>query len=732
MPAAAVSPSYSSNRQRISEMIPLQFQAPSSTIYEEAHESTASLTPTITARTSSDNPDEAQSNSSPSLSSPNEITSTPAVDFELNLQIEISSGSCNLFTRRDLIAHSPLTNNLSKQQKQATLGLIQIINKIEYQVSQFSLPGFDVNANYNTKHANLTNKSLNKRASFYCRAMIQSPATQIIIHPILLDFLEQTLEYVKLPREQQRRSSIRDEHTQDQNSDNDHLDNIFLIEDQTSSTSIPIDVVVSIFIQPCVLLFTCLPTHPMECLIRQDFRDRSLLVDASHVMNILTDAIEIRIDYMGSPTLMGRICHILLQLNDDRHTETETNAMPASTLVVLNLRWSQLHLMITRSTTPDILKMAMKLTEFVNAQIANSKNLLASIQYDFSTDQKNIRMKKSSNVPAKYDISVIKKHVGMNGGEIMLQGHNLTIVVFHGLNFKSRQWALFSLNEPQINFVTDRGEEGDINQKLFFYLDHQSQTTFSSSKSRSNIASISRVTRNSNEPPAHLTINEWFNYASSTISAVGLRDFPTMGEPETPATASSLRSRQYELNAESIFILPALELRFQTRQLNGQVHCSFETEFYEHIMFTFNAEHFYFLHDLISSYIKEKERTAAVTVNNDKTRQRLTTTSSTSSDNQIPPPLDELRSDDIRRFICPDSKWKLQPTVKLLTAYGNEVEPFGADYILQKLGFHHARLTIPKWVQRGIMDPCEQSMTIVQLILIFLLPERFKELRMKQ
>ncbi|CAF4718689.1 unnamed protein product [Rotaria socialis] len=149
-------------------------------------------------------------------------------------------------------------------------------------------------------------------------------------------------------------------------------------------------------------------------------------------------------------------------------------------------------------------------------------------------------------------------------------------------------------------------------------------------------------------------------------------------------------------------------------------------------MFTFNAEHFYFLHDLISSYIKEKERTASVTVNNDKTRQRLTTTSSTSSDNQIPPPLDELRSDDIRRFICPDSKWKLQPTIKLLTAYGNEVEPFGADYILQKLGFRHARLTIPKWVQRGIMDPCEQSMTIVQLILIFLLPERFKELCMKQ
>ena len=105
---------------------------------------------------------------------------------------------------------------------------------------------------------------------------------------------------------------------------------------------------------------------------------------------------------------------------------------------------------------------------------------------------------------------------------------------------------------------------------------------------------------------------------------LGLRDFPNLDDVETPVPASKVRPKQYEHNAESIFILPAFELRFQTRQLqgtnpsilfiryisvfSGEVNCSFETEFYEHIMFTFNAEHFYFLHDLISSYMKEKER----------------------------------------------------------------------------------------------------------------------------
>ncbi|CAF3397517.1 unnamed protein product [Rotaria sp. Silwood1] len=981
-----------------SELVMRQPQISPLSIREESPENETSSTPSLTMRVSSQEHDDNQLSPSSTISNPNEITSTPAVDLELNLQIQIASGSCNLYTRNDLISHTPLTSNLTKQQKQAALVLIQTINKIEYQISQFSLPGVDVDAHYNTKHHNKTNNSLNKRASFYCRAMIQSPTTPIMVHPILLDFIEQTLEYVKLPHEQQRRTNVRQEQTHDQSSDDNHLDNIFLLEDQTSPTSFPIDIVVSIFIQPCILLFTCLPTHPMECelrlpavdvvfsskrtlsdnisslkdenlskdilekslvglnfslymkdfklnvyhpfsgvpkiqlvedihsgqlqtrnalavsvqsvsinvartryiltdpnneylnniqlsiiaqiskaqfeydirrfsevltfpkiwynrslarrlflgdenlstrvpssnkitetitatttnkilrkqarvilavqlkelhismrmsnvmgkvewnttdvystgsltltsegkrtfslsvglqnsifqaeqgiiggiiklknlrttgLIRQEFRDRTYLVDASHVINILTDAIEIRLDYMGSPTLMGRICHILLRLNDDRHTTTiDRSSMPPATLVVLNLSWSQLHLMLTRSTTPDIMKMAMKLTEFVNAQIANSKHLLSSIQYDFRDDTKrkkvemNINTQKSSNLQSKYNIDIIKKQIGMNGGEIMLQGHNLTIITFHGLNFKSRQWALFSLNEPQIVFVTDHGEQGDINQKLFFYLDHQSQTTHSSLKSRTNMASISKVTRNSTEAPSHLTINEWFNYASSAISAVGLRDFPTMDEPETTVSKSSVRSRQYEQNAESIFILPALELRFQSRQLHGQVHCSFETEFYEHIMFTFNAEHFYFLHDLISSYIKEKERILTAVIN-DKSRQRSLESSITSTDSQTLPPLDNARSDDTRRFTCPDAKWKLQPAIKLLTAYGNEVEPFGADYVLQKLGFRHARLTIPKWVQRGIMDPCEQSMTIVQLILIYLLPERFKEMCMK-
>jgi hypothetical protein len=50
----------------------------------------------------------------------------------------------------------------------------------------------------------------------------------------------------------------------------------------------------------------------------------------------------------------------------------------------------------------------------------------------------------------------------------------------------------------------------------------------------------------------------------------GLRDFPNMDDPEISEPMKKVRPKQYEQNAESIFILPGLELRFQTRQLEGK------------------------------------------------------------------------------------------------------------------------------------------------------------------
>jgi hypothetical protein len=197
--------------------------------------------------------------------------------------------------------------------------------------------------------------------------------------------------------------------------------------------------------------------------ICQELRDRSILVDGSHHFGILTDAIEIRLDYMGSSTLMGRICYLILRLKDDRYSSSNMSPSLPSTLASLNLKWSQLHIMITRSTTPDIILMITKLTEFFRTQWSNPKTLLVSIQHDFRHVNQSTATPKTTlpSKSSKETINRIQRRIGMNGGELVLQGHNLTLIIFHGLNFKSRQWALFSLNEPYIDFVTDRGDKGD-------------------------------------------------------------------------------------------------------------------------------------------------------------------------------------------------------------------------------------------------------------------------------
>lgn len=73
-------------------------------------------------------------------------------------------------------------------------------------------------------------------------------------------------------------------------------------------------------------------------------------------------------------------------------------------------------------------------------------------------------------------------------------------------------------------------------------------------------------------------------------------------------------------------------------------------------------------------------------------------------------PLEALHR-DFREYQC--YTWHLEPTVRLLSWAGKGIEPYGVDYILHKLGFSHARVTIPKWLQRGCMDPLDLFLSVL-------------------
>lgn len=64
-----------------------------------------------------------------------------------------------------------------------------------------------------------------------------------------------------------------------------------------------------------------------------------------------------------------------------------------------------------------------------------------------------------------------------------------------------------------------------------------------------------------------------------------------------------------------------------------------------------------------------------------------------------------------RQFRC--KTWKLEPGIRLLGLLGTRVDPVSIDWVLEKLGFTHASLTIPKWIQRGAMDPMDIALSLL-------------------
>lgn len=101
--------------------------------------------------------------------------------------------------------------------------------------------------------------------------------------------------------------------------------------------------------------------------------------------------------------------------------------------------------------------------------------------------------------------------------------------------------------------------------------------------------------------------------------------FPSLEREKQDTTESAPRSRtpkpQENLThtREVIFALPTLQLNLKSNHtqpvklpspydIKPTVECSFITEFEDHIFVTVDAEAFFFLHDLITSYILEKDK----------------------------------------------------------------------------------------------------------------------------
>jgi hypothetical protein len=167
--------------------------------------------------------------------------------------------------------------------------------------------------------------------------------------------------------------------------------------------------------------------------------------------------------------------------------------------------------------------------------------------------------------------TAIEKSFNANGGNIQLKGNNLTLITFHGNSFKAIKWAVFSLNEPSMDFAAQSHVTEDsqqiLQQNLSFYLGRNER--------KRDMASIYQVYRDSTSIFTKFqTINEWFEYAHSTIDAAGLRDFPRFSADEHPLLLTqTLKKSKYndQTKWEEIFHLPSLQIFCDTTQVNSKL-----------------------------------------------------------------------------------------------------------------------------------------------------------------
>lgn len=79
-----------------------------------------------------------------------------------------------------------------------------------------------------------------------------------------------------------------------------------------------------------------------------------------------------------------------------------------------------------------------------------------------------------------------------------------------------------------------------------------------------------------------------------------------------------------------------------------------------------------------------------------------------------------------RQFEC--VCWELDPHLLLLSTVSGQFNPH-ISWVLERLGFKHARTTIPKWVQRGAMDPLDLVVASVLELLVKLTASKKLRLR---
>lgn len=132
--------------------------------------------------------------------------------------------------------------------------------------------------------------------------------------------------------------------------------------------------------------------------------------EPDHTVGLRLFALELRLDYMGTGVLMCRVSSLNVSLRDEWkiHSFKNTDSYiptrrPAMIFMHGDLGWDQLQIMISKSTTADLLKMYIKLEEFFSQQFQSSKRVFSSFQPRSHARNTSFKKKAARKKPSSMD-----------------------------------------------------------------------------------------------------------------------------------------------------------------------------------------------------------------------------------------------------------------------------------------------------------------------------------------
>lgn len=446
-------------------------------------------------------------------------------------------------------------------------------------------------------------------------------------------------------------------------------------------------------------------------------------------------SVRVRVDHLNSPVLMTRLTCLGLTMTDTWSAAVSTGGCDVELLV--NVRWEDLEILISSSTSPDLVDSARRIRQFIHQQKMNSRRTLRDLvsgQTRLPQTQPMILQERPSESGvqkdyAKYDNwswaedmqKFVSCFLGLDeqqsprfGGILVLDGDRFGLACLKGNNFRDPTWALFMLRKIQARYetVTIRGERA-------LAIAEESEVEFESlpttvslqvfniglgnEKSKSEILlMVEKVTRSRIPPLAlHKSIDEWLDLVCRKSSTA-----------RPPANRSGIVSSAFD--SQTIFAGPSFDLELSTThywprcpdRATGQVgmptvECRLTSSFRDSLSAATDVDLYLFLHDLIMSY--RTDLTVAL-----RPDSRAPSTPGTTPDTVT---LSEDKS-RLRKFVC--TSWQLDPHLKLLFWGGSGHFNPHINWVLDKLGFKDARTTIPKWLQRGLLDPLD--LTVASLL----------------